>query len=554
MSTLTSAHSPNGSGATAHGLNAVMGNLRLRTKLFVLVTLAVLVTLGVAGIGQQGVSKAQASAQSLAVNESEPAMALSQGATALARYRRGMYQVLVSQDPAATTKVLTAMDANLAAFRQGLDTYGKADLDDQQRAALRAMSADADSFVAVWTDKVKAQAVRTDLTTAQIKQITEFVDSTLNPAGDKVVAEVDALLAMNVTRIDATTADEAAASHQSSILIWVIAIVGGVLLSILGWWIASLVAGPVARVRDALEAVADGDLTYNSGVTGRDEVGQMAAALSRAQARLREVMASITTSSNTLAGSAEELSAVSAQVASSAAETSTQSNTAAAAAEQVSRSVQTVAAATEEMSSSIREISSSSADAVRVAAAAVTEAESARMTVAKLGESSAEIGAVVKVITSIAEQTNLLALNATIEAARAGEAGKGFAVVASEVKDLAQETARATGDISQRIEAIQADTDAAVAAIGRIATIIDEVNTYQTTIASAVEEQSATTAEMSRNVAQAADGSTSIAQNIEVVASAAQSSSTGIGEAQRSASELAQLSSELRELVSRFRI
>jgi methyl-accepting chemotaxis protein len=158
------------------------------------------------------------------------------------------------------------------------------------------------------------------------------------------------------------------------------------------------------------------------------------------------------------------------------------------------------------------------------------------------------------VITAIATQTNLLALNATIEAARAGELGKGFAVVASEVKDLAQETSRATEDISRRIEAIQGDTEAAVAAIGRISQIIDDVNNYQTTIASAVEEQTATTSEMARNVSDAANGSQSIAENVEHVAEAAQSSSAGIGEAQRAASELAQLSTELRELVGRFRI
>ncbi|MFG1928671.1 methyl-accepting chemotaxis protein [Cryptosporangium sp. NPDC048952] len=128
------------------------------------------------------------------------------------------------------------------------------------------------------------------------------------------------------------------------------------------------------------------------------------------------------------------------------------------------------------------------------------------------------MGNVVKVITSIAEQTNLLALNATIEAARAGEAGKGFAVVANEVKDLAQETAKATEDFSRRVEAIQADTDSAVAAIEQISGIIAQINDYQMTIASAVEEQTATTQEMSRSIAEASVGSTSITDNIASVA------------------------------------
>ena len=158
----------------------------------------------------------------------------------------------------------------------------------------------------------------------------------------------------------------------------------------------------------------------------------------------------------------EELSAVVEQMSGSAEETSAQAGLVSAAAEEVSRNVQTVATGTEEMSASIREIAQNATEAARVAAQAVGVAETTNATVAKLGESSAEIGNVVKVITSIAEQTNLLALNATIEAARAGEAGKGFAVVANEVKELAQETRKATEDIGQRIEAIQADTAAAV--------------------------------------------------------------------------------------------
>jgi methyl-accepting chemotaxis protein len=183
----------------------------------------------------------------------------------------------------------------------------------------------------------------------------------------------------------------------------------------------------------------------------------------------------------------------------------------------------------------------------------VDQTQAARDVMAALQESSTEIMAAADVILQIAEQTNLLALNATIEAARAGEAGKGFAVVAGEVKELAQETAKATEDIARRVEAIQADTDGAVAAIGEIGQIIARIDDYQTTIASAVEEQTATTSEMTRSVGDAATGSGEIAATITGVADAAAGSTEELGRMGESIADLARMAEELTTRVAQFR-
>jgi methyl-accepting chemotaxis protein len=302
------------------------------------------------------------------------------------------------------------------------------------------------------------------------------------------------------------------------------------------------IVGPVRHMVDQLRLVAAGRLDVRTALDRGDEVGQMSSALDEA----------LGANADNLSSASERLSAVSAQMSGTAAEAATQTDLVAASAEQVSHNVQTVAAGTEEMSASIREIAHNATDAASVAGRAVEAAEATTATVAKLGESSTEVGNVIKVINSIAEQTNLLALNATIEAARAGEAGKGFAVVANEVKELAQETARATEDISRRIEAIQTDTGEAVTAIHQISEIIAQISDTQTTIASAVEEQTATTNEMSRNVTEAATGSTDIARTITGVARAATENTAAAASTNEAADDLAQMAASMQALVGRF--
>ena len=310
----------------------------------------------------------------------------------------------------------------------------------------------------------------------------------------------------------------------------------------------------VDSILTVVAAASKGDLTQEIPVHGSDSIGQMGEGLGKFFADLRQSIGSIGASATNLASASEELTTVSQQMSANAEETSAQTKVVSGATLQVNQNLQTVATGAEEMGASIKEIAKNATEAAKVASTAVRAAETANSTVSKLGESSAEIGQVIKVITSIAQQTNLLALNATIEAARAGEAGKGFAVVANEVKELAKKTAKATEDISRKIEAIQIDAKAAVASIGTISDVINEINGISNTIATAVEEQNATTNEMARNVSEAAHGSGEITSNIAGVAEAAESTSRGATDTQKAAQQLVQTSTELRHLVEQFKI
>jgi methyl-accepting chemotaxis protein len=314
------------------------------------------------------------------------------------------------------------------------------------------------------------------------------------------------------------------------------------------------VTNPVNEAASVLEKVAQQDLRVQ--VLG-DYQGDHAAIkhnINRMVTDLRSSIGQIGQNAQGLGTASEELGAISQQMAGNAEETATQTQVVSSASEQISSNLTVVATSSEQMLASIREIAKSANEAARMAKNAVAAADSTNQTVQKLGDASAEIGNVIKVITSIAEQTNLLALNATIEAARAGDAGKGFAVVANEVKELAKETAKATEDIGQKIAAIQTETKGAVQAIGQIATMITQINDVSNTIASAVEEQTATTNEIGRNLTEAARGSGEIAKNVAAVATAAQGTSQGAMDTQKAARALSEMAANLQGLVARFSI
>ncbi|WP_218617368.1 methyl-accepting chemotaxis protein [Cryptosporangium aurantiacum] len=328
----------------------------------------------------------------------------------------------------------------------------------------------------------------------------------------------------------------------------VLAVVGG----IIAWIWARRISARMETLTDAIVGLSRRDLTVDVPVGGNDEIGRMGGALRTAITELRQLLGGISEASREVTGAAGRVSAAGTALAGSSSRASDQTGEATAAASAVSDNVQLVSEGSEQMGAAIAEITTNAQEAAAVARESVVLSQQAGNVIAKLGESGTRIAEVVKAINGIAEQTNLLALNATIEAARAGESGKGFAVVASEVKDLAQETARATEDVTARVEEIADDTRHAVAAIEGISTSIGRVNDFQTAIAAAVEEQTAATGEMSRNVSVAADRSNEIARNLGEVLITVDTTRDAVRDSQQAAEELNGTARHLTDLVARF--
>ncbi|HST86596.1 MAG TPA: methyl-accepting chemotaxis protein [Kineosporiaceae bacterium] len=452
------------------------------------------------------------------------------------------YKALLSDTPKELLADV-ADDAGKVTVR--LEAMDKLDLRSDERAAVAKLRASFLTYVDQITAVVQSAVKNPVAARAAFGAVQDANDAT-----DEVVGATIDQLDLGATKIEKESDDT---SGLLSAVTFLMLGLGAVAVIVSTFLLSRSMNRRVREVVGALDQVAKGDLSHRLNDRGSDEIAEMAGALNVALEKIVGVFTQITGTAAELAGTSSGLQSIAADVGRSAHETSAQAEVVARTADEVSQNVQAVAAGGEEMGTSIGEIARNANEAARVATGAVQSVVATTGTMNKLGESSREIGDVVRLITSIAEQTNLLALNATIEAARAGDAGKGFAVVADEVKQLAQETARATEDISQRVETIQTDADQAAQAILEIATVITRINEFQTTIASAVEEQTATTQAINAGVSDAATGSGQIARSISGVADAAGETTSSIGQAEESARKLAGMSSELSRLVADFR-
>ncbi|GAA2623095.1 hypothetical protein GCM10010399_62880 [Dactylosporangium fulvum] len=524
----------------------VVADLRTGAKIGLIVAVLAVAAVVVGTISISSLASVYLKGQQINEQSLQPSLELAKVRDLAMQSRLYLRDAVLAVDDAATRQAVQRMHDTDRELEATVAVY-------HSRSAA---PAEVERFTALWKQYQELRNTKL-LPTADTNDYATFVRVSADEVAPLAVNALEFLDKASVAEQAKATRTVAAAKsayvNARSLVVTILA--AGILVGlILAYFVTRLVVRPLRRVSALLERVAEGDLTETAGITSRDEIGQMAGALDRANARTRTVIQAFNATAHTLVDSVAQLTATGDRITEAANNASGQADLVSSAAEQVSTNVQTVAASSEEMTASISEIARNATDAARVASTAVHSAEAANATVAKLGESSEQVGNVIKVITSIAEQTNLLALNATIEAARAGDAGKGFAVVASEVKDLAQETAKATDDIAVRIEAIQNDISGAVNAIADISSVIGQIDQFQTTIAAAVEQQTATTQEIGRNIAEAAIGSSTIAQNILGVAGAAQTTNVGITESRHTTAELARMSTELRELVGQFRV
>jgi methyl-accepting chemotaxis protein len=520
-------------------------SVRVKTYAAVLVAVTAGVLVGVTGL--QKLSATADAAEYLYSQNLVPVAQLGAVQQGLQRSWAALLDSLVSQDEAGMAADRKAMADGGAQVDKVFAEYTATDMTGREGAVQRFRTS------LVQLRKVSSEQLVPLATNSDLAGFQKVRDAEGRPALNATLAALDELVAIE-TKVAADKRAETAAAYRSARTQMIVMLLVGMLLAAaIAFVVVRGIMSTLAAVGRVSKALAAGDLTVGAEMSGRDELGRMATELDTGIASVRHSVDRMAHIAVTLSAASEELSAVSSQLQSGATEAATRATTATSATEEVNAGVQTIAAGAEEMSASIAEIASNASLAAEVSQQGMTVAAKTTSQVAELGAASAEIGDVVRLITSIAEQTNLLALNATIEAARAGELGKGFAVVAGEVKELAQQTSKATEEITVRIGNIQSSSSTAGQAISQITSVIQQIGDYTTTIASAVEEQTATTQEMSRSVAEAATSSGDVARTVSGVAEVASATADGAKSTQQAATDLAHMANELTSLVAGFR-
>ena len=550
-------------------------NLSIRNKVLLAFGIVLLTAMGLGGFSIDRLSTVNGSAAEVRDNWLPATGWLGTISKAVEQYRAREGALLLAS-PAVKDRQERLLNESLQLFEQTWRLYEPTVTSAEEKALVA-------GFKGPWNSYLESSRQLVDMARKnQTEAATTLYMGKLRDDFTHLRSALEKDLAWNVAQGKAE-ADRGAAVYVSSRM-WILATIAlaAMLCIAMGTMIVSGVARPITAMTEAMRKLAGGDMSAPiPGVERKDEIGKMASTvlvfkdnaveterLRAEQAEAERLAAerrkrdmhdlansfegAIGQIIETVSSASTELEASASTLTSTAERTQQRTTTVAAASEQATANVQSVASATEELSSSVTEISRQVQESARMANEAVDQARKTNDRVSELSKAAARIGDVVELINTIAGQTNLLALNATTEAARAGEAGRGFAEVASEVKALAEQTARATGEIGQQIAGIQSATQESVGAIKEISGTIERLSEISSTIAAAVEEQGAATQEISRNIQQAAQGTHEVSSNITDVQRGASETGSASSQVLSAAQSLSQDSNRLKLEVGRF--
>jgi len=379
------------------------------------------------------------------------------------------------------------------------------------------------------------------------------VPADIGARSEQVRQAAAALASQGIPALDVRLDDRVQRFLAEERTVYLVLTAGGLLAAylLLGTVVSS--RRSVRRLVGDLQAAANGDLLRQPAVEGRDEYADMAAALAETLGNVRQSVQAIAERAGNLVQASADLTRVSSDLGVSATSTAEQSAAVASAVHQVSSNSSELGIAAAELSSAIGEIARNAAESARLGESSSAVVDAADASLGALGSASQAIGQVLSLITTIAEQTHLLALNATMEAARAGTAGRGFAVVATEVKSLAQQTADSTAQVRSQVEAMQRSAGQVVDTFHEVRNSIHAMNSSQSVIAAAVEEQTAVTNSMGHVVDQTAGDAAEIADRVVRLATAADATRTSAADVQRAASAVSEVAGDLDAVTRRFR-
>ena len=541
-------------------------NLKVKTKLMVMVAVAVLVLAGVVWLGLSNMRTMAGHEEGMSLSVKHVGM-LNGLKNDLLNIRINLVYMLVLDDPA---KLAVKAD-EVAKYKQKISevmaAFLKDNPDQQEKDLLGTFRQGYEEYLAQGNKLAQMAADSAGNPQARSEAV-NFATGSVAPLYVKPAKAINDLVELNVRDAAESSHQDASGYHTAVTLMIALSAVAALFLTCVGLLISGSISRPLRMVYDTLALVASGDLTARSTIKTYDEMGMLAEEVNVMAGKLQETLNLVVQSSLRVAAAAGELNATAERIATGAEEVAAQTGTVATASEEMAATSMSIAQnchqaadGSEHANSRARAGAAVVEETVAVMGRIASRVTASAQTVAGLGARSDQIGQIIGTIEDIADQTNLLALNAAIEAARAGEQGRGFAVVADEVRALAERTTRATREIAEMIKAIQSETKGAVdameqgvsevesgtreaaksgEALREILELISGVTMQVNQIATAAEEQTATTGEITGN----------IQQITEVV----QDTSRGAHESATAAGQLAGLAQDLRSLVGQFRL